>query len=164
MTASGELAKSAGTPPAADLDGAGLRFGVVCSRFNGFVTEMLLSGARDGLRRYRVAESDVSVVWVPGAFEIPFAAQRLAASGGYDAIVTLGAVIRGETGHYDLVAGQCAAGVQRVQLDTGVPVVFGVLATETVDQALVRADPGAGNKGMEAAAAAVEMAALGRRL
>jgi 6,7-dimethyl-8-ribityllumazine synthase len=164
LTARGELAKSPGTPAAGDLDGAGLRFALVCSRFNGFVTEMLLAGACDGLRRYGAADGDVTVLWVPGAFEIPFAAQRLAASGAYHAIVALGAVIRGETGHYDLVAGQCAAGVQRVQLDTGVPVVFGVLTTETVDQAVVRADPEAGNKGGEAAATAVEMASLSRRL
>jgi 6,7-dimethyl-8-ribityllumazine synthase len=157
-------AKASGVLAPGELDGAGLRVGVVCARFNRFVTDRLLAGARAGLHRFGVAEGDVSVVWVPGAFEIPLAAGRLAAGGGVEAVITLGAVIRGETGHYDVVAGQCAAGVQRVQLDTGIPVIFGVLTTDNVEQAMVRADPAAGDKGGEAAAAAVEMATLVRRL
>ena len=140
------------------LDGAGLRIGVVCSRFNDFIGERLLAGAERMLRRCGVHANDVTVVWVPGAFEVPLAARHLAESGTVDAVVTLGAVIRGATGHYDQVAGQCAAGVQRAALDTGVPVIFGVLTTDTIDQAIERAGAKAGNKGEESAAAAVEMA------
>jgi 6,7-dimethyl-8-ribityllumazine synthase len=147
-----------------DLLGQGLRVALVCSRFNGFVTESLLAGARDGLRRHGMDDEDVDVVWVPGAFELPLVAHRLASSGSYDAVVLLGAVIRGATSHYDLVAGQCAAGATRAQLDTGIPVIFGVLTTETVDQAIERAGTKAGNKGYEAAEAAIEMARLLRHL
>jgi 6,7-dimethyl-8-ribityllumazine synthase len=146
------------------LSGTGMHVALVCARFNGLITESLLSGARDGLRRHGVADDDVDVAWVPGAFEVPLVAHRLASSGRYDAIVTLGAVIRGATGHYDLVAGQCAAGVARAQLDTGVPVVFGVLTTETIEQAIERAGTKVGNKGVEAAVTAVEMVDLLRRL
>ncbi len=144
--------------------GEGLRVALVCSRFNELVTERLLAGAHDGLLRHGVDEESVTVAWVPGAFELPLAAMRLAASGEVDAVVCLGAVIRGATPHFDYVAGQCAAGVQRVQLDTGVPAVFGVLTTDTVDQALDRAGGKAGNKGFDAAAAAIEMADLLRQL
>jgi 6,7-dimethyl-8-ribityllumazine synthase len=147
-----------------DLLGQGLRVALVCSRFNGFVTESLLAGARDGLRRHGMDDEDVDVAWVPGAFELPLVAHRLASSGSYDAVVLLGAVIRGATSHYDLVAGQCAAGATRAQLDTGIPVIFGVLTTETVDQAIERAGTKAGNKGYEAAEAAIEMARLLRHL
>jgi 6,7-dimethyl-8-ribityllumazine synthase len=143
-----------------DLMGQGLRVALVCSRFNGFVTDSLLAGARDGLRRHGTGDDDVDVAWVPGAFELPLVAHRLASSGSYDAVVLLGAVIRGATSHYDLVAGQCAAGAGRAQLDTGIPVIFGVLTTETVDQAIERAGTKAGNKGYEAAEAAIEMARL----
>ena len=144
--------------------GEGLRVALVCSRFNELVTERLLAGAHDGLLRHGVDESSVTVAWVPGAFELPLAALRLAASGDCDAVVCLGAVIRGATPHFDHVAGQCAAGVQRAQLDTGVPVIFGVLTTDTVDQALDRAGGKSGNKGFDAAAAAIEMADLLRQL
>ena len=147
-----------------DLLGQGLRMALVCSRFNGFITESLLAGARDGLRRHGVGDEDVDVAWVPGAFELPLVAHRLASSESYDAVVLLGAVIRGATSHYDLVAGQCAAGAGRAQLDTGIPVIFGVLTTETVDQAIERAGTKAGNKGYEAAEAATEMARLLRHL
>ncbi|HWG74787.1 MAG TPA: 6,7-dimethyl-8-ribityllumazine synthase [Acidimicrobiales bacterium] len=147
-----------------NLSGAGLRVALVCSRFNRFITDALLSGARDGLRRHGVAGDSVSVVWVPGAFEIPLAAQRAASSGRFDVVVALGAVIRGATGHYDVVAGQCAAGVQRAQLDTGVPIIFGVLTTDDVDQAIERSGGKGGNKGFEAALAAIEMAAVLRQL
>ena len=146
------------------LDGSGLRVALVCSRFNDLVTERLLAGARDGLLRHGVDEGSISEAWVPGAFEIPLAAATLAGSGEFDAVVCLGAVIRGATGHYEHVAGQCAAGIQRAQLDTGVPVVFGVLTTDTVDQAVERAGTKAGNKGFEAAVAAIEMVDLLRQL
>ncbi len=146
------------------LRGGGLRVALVCSRFNGLVTDRLLAGARDGLERHGVDEGSITVAWVPGAFELPLAALRLAASAEYDAVVCLGAVIRGATAHFDHVAGQCAAGLQRAQLDTGVPVVFGVLTTDTVEQALDRAGGKAGNKGFDAAAAAIEMADLLRQL
>ena len=129
------------------LRGDGLRVALVCSRFNDFFTDRLVAGARDGLVRHGVDEGSITEVWVPGAFEIPLVAQRMAASGDVDAVITLGAVIRGATSHYDLVAGQCAAGVLRAQLDTGVPVVFGVLTTETIVQAIERAGSKLGNKG-----------------
>ncbi len=146
------------------LDGTGLRVAIVASRWNDFIVWRLLDGAVDRLVRHGVDRGDVAVAWVPGAWELPLVAAKLAATGRYDAIVTLGAVIRGATGHYDLVAGQAAAGVARVALDTGVPVVFGVLATETIEQAVERAGTKAGNKGAEAAATAIEMADLLRRL
>ena len=139
------------------LDGTGLRIGIVCSRFNDFIGERLLAGAERTLRRCGVGTDDITVVWVPGAFEVPLAARHLAESDRIDAVVTLGAVIRGATGHYDQVAGQCAAGVQRASLDTGVPVIFGVLTTDTIEQAVERAGAKAGNKGEESASAAVEM-------
>jgi 6,7-dimethyl-8-ribityllumazine synthase len=142
------------------LRGEGLRIGVVCSRFNQLITDRLHEGALDAFRRHGVADDAVDTVWVPGAFEIPVAALRLARSGAYQVIVTLGAVIRGATGHYDLVAAQCAAGVMRASLDTGVPVIFGVLTTETIEQAIERAGTKAGNKGFDAAMAAIEMANL----
>ena len=146
------------------LRGDGLRVGIAAARFNDFITERLLSGARDGLVRHGVDESSITVAWAPGAFELPLVAQRMAASGEYDAVICLGAVIRGATGHYEHVAGQCAAGIQRVQLDTGVPVVFGVLTTENVEQAIERAGTKAGNKGFESAMTAIEMADLLRQL
>jgi 6,7-dimethyl-8-ribityllumazine synthase len=144
--------------------GEGVRVALVCGRFNELVTERLLSGAREGLVRHGVDEASVTVAWVPGAFELPLVAARLASSGQFDAVVCLGAVIRGATAHFDHVAGQCAAGVQRAQLDSGVPVVFGVLTTDTVEQALDRAGGKAGNKGFDAAATALEMCDLLRQL
>ena len=144
--------------------GEGLRVAVVCSRFNELVTERLLAGATDGLLRHGVDQASITVAWVPGAFELPLAAARLAASGEVDAVVVLGAVIRGATAHFDFVAGECAAGVMRAQLDTGIPVIFGVLTTDTVDQALDRAGGKSGNKGFDAAAGAIEMADLLRQL
>jgi 6,7-dimethyl-8-ribityllumazine synthase len=140
-----------------DLDGGGLRIGVCCGRFNDHITERLLAGTREGLAHHGVAEEDITVVWAPGAFELPLVAQRLAAAA--DAVIALGAVIRGATGHYEFVAGQCAAGLARVQLDSGVPVVFGVLTTETVEQAIERSGDD-DNKGYEAAETAIEMANL----
>lgn len=143
------------------LDGAGLRIGVACARFNDLVTGRLLAGARRGLSGAGVAHQDVSVTWVPGAFELPFAAKAYATSGVVDAVIVLGAVIRGETTHYDLVAGECARGVQDVQLATGVPVLFGVLTTEDLDQALARSEDARGNNvGEDCGRGAVEMVGL----
>jgi 6,7-dimethyl-8-ribityllumazine synthase len=146
------------------LNGAGMRVALVCSRFNELITERLLAGARDGLIRHGVDPASISEAWVPGAFELPLVASRLAGSGEFDAVICLGAVIRGATGHYEHVAGQCAAGIQRAQLDTGVPIIFGVLTTETIEQAIERAGTKAGNKGFESASAAIEMADLLRQL
>jgi len=146
------------------LRGDGLRVAVACSRFNRLVTDRLLDGAHDGLVRHGVDASSITVAWAPGAFELPLVARRLAASGEVDAVICLGAVIRGATDHYEHVAGQCAAGLQRAQLDTGVPVLCGVLTTDTVEQAIERAGTKAGNKGFDAALAAIEMADLLRQL
>lgn len=146
------------------LRGEDLRFVIVCARFNDLITERLLAGARDGLVRHGVDEASITEVWCPGAFEIPLVAHRLASSGDFDAVITLGAVIRGATGHYEVVVNQCAAGVARAGLDTGVPVVFGVLTVETIDQAIERAGTKAGNKGYESAEVAIEMADLLRQL
>jgi 6,7-dimethyl-8-ribityllumazine synthase len=146
------------------LDAAGIRVAIVVSRFNELVTKQLLAGALDCLRRHGAADDAVSVAWVPGAFEIPLVAQRLASSGSVDAVICLGAVIRGATAHFDYVAGQAAAGVARAALDTGLPVIFGVLTTDSIEQALERAGTKAGNKGWDAALAAIEMASLWREL
>src|SRR3984957_6602793 len=129
--------------------GSGLRVGLACAEFNGGITDRLLTGALDTLDASGCDLTKAIVAWVPGAFELPVVAQQLARSGAVDAVICLGAVIRGDTGHYEFVAGECASGLQRVQLDTGIPVVFGVLTTDTVDQALVRSEEGAANKGRE---------------
>jgi 6,7-dimethyl-8-ribityllumazine synthase len=146
------------------LDAAGLRVAIVASRFNETITRQLLEGALSGLRRCGLDEAGTTVAWVPGAFELPLAAQRLAASGEFDAVIALGAVIRGATAHFEHVAGQAAAGLARAGLDTGVPVVFGLLTTDTVDQAIERSGTKAGNKGFDAALGAIEMADLLRQL
>lgn len=143
-----------------ELSGHGLKIAIVVARFNAIVTSYLLSGAEEGLRRHGVADSDVEIAHVPGSFEIPLMAKRLAQTGRYDAVICLGAVIRGETDHYDHVAGSVTSGVARVALDTGVPTIFGVLTTDTVEQALNRAGLKAGNNGYEAAVSAIEMATL----
>jgi 6,7-dimethyl-8-ribityllumazine synthase len=143
-----------------DRRARGRRFAIAAARFNEFVTRDLLEGALDALRSHDVAEEDVDVVWVPGAFELPLVARRLAASRTYDGVICLGAVIRGETAHFEHVAGQAAAGIREVARDTGVPVLFGVLTTETLEQALDRAGGKHGNKGWDAAMAAIEMASL----
>lgn len=143
-----------------DREGRGLRLAFCCSEFNGNITWRLLDGAISACDACRVDKADVAVVWVPGAFELPLAARGVARGGTVDAVVCLGAVIRGETGHYDFVAGQCAQGLQQVQLDTGCPMVFGVLTTDTYDQALARSRPTRENKGYEGAVTAVEMARL----
>jgi 6,7-dimethyl-8-ribityllumazine synthase len=146
------------------LRGDGLRVAVVTSRFNDLVTDRLLAGCLDGLARLGVDAGSVIQASVPGALELPLAAQRLASSGDHDAVICIGAVIRGATDHHIHVGGQCAAGLARVQLDTGIPVVFGVLTTDSLEQALERAGGKSGNKGYEAAATAVEMVDLMRQL
>ncbi len=140
--------------------GAGLRIAFACAEFNGGITDRLLTGALDALEESGADLGHTVVAWVPGAFELPVVAQRLAESPGVDAVVCLGAVIRGDTSHYEFVAGECASGLQRVQLDTGKPVVFGVLTTETVEQALVRSEDDHTNKGREAASTALRTAAV----
>ena len=142
----------------------GLRVGIVCARFNEFITAKLLDGALDGLKRHGVEDADISVAWVPGAFEIPLAAQKMAGSGHYDAVICLGAVIRGSTSHYDYVCSEVSKGVAQTALATGVPVLFGVLTTETIEQAVERAGTKAGNKGFACAESAIEMANLLRGL
>ena len=161
--AKAEAAARVGTVVEADGPSTA-RVAFVCAEFNGGITARLLSEALYVLDKRGVAAADRALVWVPGAFEAPLASARLAGTGRWDAVVCLGAVIRGDTGHYDFVAGQCAAGLQRVQLDTGVPVAFGVLTTEDTGQALARSAPGEANKGREAAAVAVEMARLLREV
>jgi 6,7-dimethyl-8-ribityllumazine synthase len=146
------------------LDASGMRLTIVAGRFNDTVTKPLLEGALAGLREHGLDPGEVPVVWVPGAFEIPLVAKRLAASGDVDAVICLGAVIRGGTPHFDYVAGECAAGLTRAALDTGVPVIFGVLTTDDVDQAMDRAGGSEGNKGREAAISAIEMVDLLRQL
>lgn len=137
--------------------GNDMSIAVVASRFNGFIVEQLLAGALDAMERRGIDASRQTLVWVPGAFELPLLADRLASSGKYDAIIALGAVIRGGTPHFDYVAGECASGLSRVALDHGLPVTFGVLTTDTVEQALERAGTGEGNKGFDAAMTAMEM-------
>ena len=146
------------------LGGKGLHFGVVVGRFNELISRQLLDGTLDNFRRHDVNEADVDVAWVPGAFEIPPVAQRMAATGRYDAVVCLGAVIRGGTPHFEYVAAEVAKGIAKVGLDSGVPVVFGVLTTDTVEQAIERAGTKAGNKGWAAATTALEMANLVKAL
>lgn len=146
------------------FNASGMRMAIVAGRFNETITRALLDGALDCLRRHGIDDAGISVAWVPGAFEIPVTAKRLAASGEVDAVICLGAVIRGDTPHFDHVAGQVASGVTRAALDTGVPVIFGVLTTDTVEQAMSRAGGKLGNKGFEAAMAAIEMADLLRQL
>jgi 6,7-dimethyl-8-ribityllumazine synthase len=141
-----------------------VRVGFVCAEFNGGITDRMLMAALDELGRSGCEASATVVAWVPGAFELPLVARGMAATGRVDAVVALGAVIRGDTGHYDFVAGECASGLQRVQLDTGLPVIFGVLTTDTVEQALVRSLPDLTNKGAEAARTALETLAVLRGL
>lgn len=142
----------------------GLRIGLVASRFNQFIVEQLVAGACDALSRHGVDEAARELVWVPGAFELPLLADRMARGGCFEAIIALGAVIRGGTPHFEYVAGACAHGLSRVALDHGIPVSFGVLTTDTIEQALERAGTGAGNKGFDAAMTAIEMIATLRAL
>ncbi|MBC7266422.1 MAG: 6,7-dimethyl-8-ribityllumazine synthase [Coriobacteriia bacterium] len=143
-----------------DLIGQGLKVGIVVSRFNELLSSKLLSGAMDALTRHGVAEEDVDVAWVPGAFEIPLVAKRMAGSGRYDAVLALGVVIRGGTPHFEYVAAEVSKGVAKASLDTGVPVIFGVVTADTIEQAVERSGTKAGNKGWDAALAGIEMAKL----
>ena len=138
----------------------GKKFGLVTSRFNEFITGKLLEGAIDALTRHGVKEEEMEVVWVPGSFEIPYAAGRMAKSGKYDAIICLGTVIRGDTPHFDYIAGEVAKGIAKISLDTGIPTIFGVITADTLEQAIERAGTKAGNKGRDAALAAIEMVNL----
>jgi len=147
-----------------DLQARDYRFAVLASRFNEFVVDALIKGAVDALRRHGASDKQVEIVRVPGAYDMPLVARKLAQSRRYDAIVTVGAVIRGQTAHFDYVAGECASGLARVSAETGVPVAFGVLTTDTAEQAMDRAGGKAGNKGAEAAASAIEMINLLRRV
>jgi 6,7-dimethyl-8-ribityllumazine synthase len=147
-----------------DLQARDFRFAVLASRFNEFVVDALVKGAVEALRRHGASDKQVEIVRVPGAYDMPLVARKLAQSRRYDAIVAVGAVIRGQTAHFDYVAGECASGLSRVAADTGVPVAFGVLTTETAEQAMDRAGGKAGNKGAEAAASAIEMVSLLRRV
>lgn len=155
--------QSSRTPPES-LDGSSLSVGIVCSRFNDHIVGDLLAGAQRGLKRCQVKESKIDVVWVPGAFEIPLAAMAMAGSENYDAVIALGAVIRGDTAHFEFVAGECARGIQDAQLGTGVPIMFGVLTVDSNQQAIDRSGPGEDNKGDEAALGAIEMALLINRI
>ena len=142
----------------------GMRVGIVAARFNEFIVSKLLSGCEDGLLRHGVRPDDIAVAWVPGAFEIPLAAAKMAGSGKYDAVIALGAVIRGSTSHYDYVCSEVSKGVAGTALSTGVPVLFGVLTTDTIEQAIERAGTKAGNKGAECAQGAIEMVNLFRSM
>jgi len=147
-----------------NLISQGLKYGVVVGRFNEFISSKLLAGALDGFKRHGAEDNEVEVAWVPGAFEIPLIAQKMAESGKYDAVITLGAVIRGATPHFDYVCNEAAKGVATVGLKTGVPTVFGVLTVDSIEQAIERAGTKAGNKGYEAAVTAIEMANLTKAL
>jgi 6,7-dimethyl-8-ribityllumazine synthase len=146
------------------LEGKGLHVGIVVARFNRAVTEPLLAGALEGLARHGVADADVTIVHVPGAFEVPFAARGLAAAGDHDVLICLGAVVRGDTPHFEYIAAEVTRGIGRVIEDHRIPIAFGVLTTDTIEQALARAGAGHGNKGYEAAVTAIEMAQVARLL
>jgi 6,7-dimethyl-8-ribityllumazine synthase len=158
----GEKAKSDSIQ--GELNAAGLRFGIVLSRFNSFITERLLTAAVDALQRSGAASADIGVVRVPGAFELPLVAKKLAEKREYDALIAIGCVLRGETSHYDYVCSETARGLQLAQMDTGVPVIFCVLTCDTLEQAIDRAGLKGGNKGFEAGLAAIEMARLSEKL
>ena len=147
-----------------NLVSRGIRVGIVAARFNEFITSRLVDGALDGLKRHETAEADIQIAWVPGAFEIPLIASKMAKSGKYDAVICLGAVIRGSTSHYDYVCSGVSKGIAAVSLETGVPVMFGVLTTDTIEQAIERAGTKAGNKGFACAEGAIEMVNLIREI
>lgn len=147
-----------------NLNGNGVRVGIVISRFNEFIGSKLLSGALDSLRRHGVAETDISVAWVPGAYEISLAAKKMALSEKYDTVICLGAVIRGSTPHFDYVANEVSKGIAHISLDTGKPIIFGVLTTDSIEQAIERAGTKSGNKGFDAAVSAIEMVNLMKNL
>lgn len=146
------------------LDASGLKIGLIVSRFNSFITDRLTEGARDALLRHGTADQDIDIIRAPGAFEIPLIAKKAAAAGRYDALICLGAVIRGSTPHFDYVSAEVSKGIAHVGLDAEIPVIFGVLTTDTIEQAIERAGTKAGNKGFEAAMSAIEMADLLKNL
>ena len=146
------------------LIGSGIKIGIVVARFNEFICSRLLGGAYDALKRHGVADDDITTAWVPGSFEIPLIAQKMAESGKYDAVICLGAVIRGATSHYDLVCNEAAKGIAQASLKTGVPVLFGVITTENIEQAIERAGTKAGNKGFDVATSAIETVNLIKEL
>ena len=145
-------------------DAKGLKFAIVCSRFNELITSKLLGGAMDAIKRHGGIKEDIDIAWVPGSFEIPLIAKKMAESGKYDAVICLGAVIRGATGHYDMVANEMTKGIAQASMSTGIPVLFGVLTTDTIEQAIERAGTKSGNKGFDCATAAIEMANLIKKL
>ncbi len=142
----------------------GMKIGIVAARFNEFIVSKLIEGARDALLRHDVADSDIDLCWVPGSFEIPVAAQKMAKSGKYDALICLGAVIRGSTSHYDYVCAEVSKGIAQVELNSGLPVMFGVLTTDTIQQAIERAGTKAGNKGYDCALGAIEMVNMMKKI
>ena len=146
----------------AQLIGTELKIAVVVGRFNEFITAKLLDGAMDGLKRHGVAEENIDIAWVPGAFEVPLIAKKMAEANKYDAIIGLGTVIRGSTTHYDYVCNESAKGIANVSLSTGVPIIFGIVTTETIEQAIERAGTKVGNKGYDSAVSAIEMANLSK--
>ena len=146
------------------LIGTGMKVGIVVSRFNEFLTSKLLGGAEDTLRRHGVADEDITVAWVPGAFEIPVIADKMAKSGKYDAVICVGAVIRGATSHYDYVCNEVSKGIAQASMSSGVPVLFGILTTDSIEQAIERAGTKAGNKGYDCALSAIEMVNLMKQL
>lgn len=141
-----------------NFNGEGLKIGIVASRFNEFITTKLIGGAEDCLKRHGVKDNDITLVWVPGAYEIPLMAKKMAMNGSFDAIICLGAVIRGATYHYEMVCNEAAKGISQVALSTGVPVLFGVITTDTIEQAIERAGTKSGNKGYDCAMSAIELA------
>lgn len=141
-----------------------IKIGIVAARFNDFIVSKLLDGALDGLKRHDVKENDISIAWVPGAFEIPIIASKMAESGKYDAVICLGSVIRGSTSHYDYVCNEVSKGIASVSLKTGIPIIFGVLTTENIEQAIERAGTKSGNKGYDSALSAIEMINLVREI
>lgn len=146
------------------LTGKGLKIGIIVSRFNEFISGKLLDGAMDALKRHETSEEDVDVAWVPGSYEIPLMSKKMAASGKYDAVITLGAVIRGSTPHFDFVANEVAKGVAQVGLETEKPIIFGIITSDTLEQAIERAGTKSGNKGFDAAMSAIEMANLMKQM
>jgi 6,7-dimethyl-8-ribityllumazine synthase len=149
---------------AGNLSASGLKFGIVVSRFNNLLTTKLLEGAIDCLNRHQASEADISVAWVPGSFEIPYAASKLAESKKFDAVLCLGAVIKGDTPHFDYIANEASKGVARIALESGIPVIYGLITADTLEQAIERAGTKAGNKGWDAAQAGIEMANLYREI
>lgn len=147
-----------------NLIAQGLKIGIAASRFNEFIVSKLIGGAEDGLQRHGISGENIDLVWVPGAFELPFVAKRMVSTGRYDAVICLGAVIRGSTSHYELVCAEVSKGIANVGLNSEIPVIFGVLTTDTIEQAIERAGTKSGNKGFDAAVSAIEMANLIRNL